>query len=101
MTKDNGEARTRFVFSIALGGIMILAGVLVIVWDVLSDGVAEMWVSGVGVALVLLGGVAALPGTFVPIFSTVMKKLPGAIKEADIELPRPEDLKRPKEPPKP
>ena len=85
--KDS-EQRIRFVFSIALGAVLMLAGTGVVIFNVLNAP-TDLWVLGFGVGLILLGGVAALPGTFVPIFRTVVSKLPGRVEPPKIEIKLP------------
>jgi hypothetical protein len=55
--------------------VLTLAGVLVIVWAVLNERV-ETATLGVASALVLLGLVASMPGTFMPVLSAILKKIP-------------------------
>ena len=92
--KDS-EQRIRFVFSIALGAVLMLAGTGVVIFDTINQP-TDLWVLGFGVALILLGGVAALPGTFVPIFRTVVSKIPGRVEPSDIieRIPKP-DIPKP------
>ena len=81
MTRDEWATahlkRVRFFYGLAMGGVLTAAGVVVIVYDVLTDG-PDLWIMAFGGGLVLVGGVAALPGTFMPVFSAILRKLPGA-----------------------
>lgn len=63
------------IYGLAVGGVLTLAGVVVIVWAVLNERV-EVATLGVASALVLLGLVASMPGTFMPVLSAVLKKIP-------------------------
>ena len=81
--------RTRHIYGmygLVAGGVLMAAGLAVILFDVFrSDG--DLRVLGFGIGLVLLGGTAALPATFMPILTTVLRKIPGRA-----ELPPPPAL---------
>lgn len=68
--------RVRFFYGLVAGGVMTLAGVLVMVYDVMTEG-ADWRILAFGAGLVLVGGVAALPNQFMPILSAILKKVPG------------------------
>ena len=87
----DSEQRIRFVFSIALGAVLMLAGTGVVIFATVNQP-TDLWVLGFGIGLVLLGGVAALPGTFVPIFRTVVSKIPGRVEPPKIEIALPKNL---------
>ena len=89
--QEDHEQRVRFFFSIALGAVLMLAGTGVVIFDVVNQP-TDLWVLGFGVGLILLGGVAALPGTFVPIFRTVVSKIPGRVEPPKIEIALPKNL---------
>ena len=80
------ERAVRGMYGLVAGAVLMLAGVAVILFDVFRAG-SDVRVLGMGIGLVLLGGTAALPRTFMPILSAVLKKIPGrseTIKPPDV-----------------
>ena len=77
---------TYMIFGLVAGGILILAGVGVIIFEVLTGEGTDMPILAVGIGLVLLGGTAAMPAIFMPILSAVLKKVPGRVQS--IEPPK-------------
>ena len=73
-------------YGMVIGGLMMLAGLGVIVFEVFREGEQNITVLGFGIGLVMLGGVAALPATFTPILGAVLKKIPWG-KGSDLTTP--------------
>ena len=99
--KRRSSDRTVFIYGmygLVAGGVLMLAGVAVILFDVFRAG-SDVRVLGMGIGLVLLGGTAALPRTFMPILSAVLKKIPG--RSAEIPPPPLPELLDDDEDPKP
>ena len=65
------------MYGLVVGAVLMIAGLVVILFDVLTGEGTEARILGLGIGLVLLGGTAALPKTFMPILSAVLKKIPG------------------------
>ena len=88
--------RTRFIYGMSglvIGTVMILAGLAVIMFDVFRQ-TNDIRMMGFGIGLIMLGGAAALPKTFMPILSAVLKKIPGrgeTLKPPEISDIKPED----------
>ena len=77
------KQRATFVYGmygLVAGAVLMAAGLAVILFDVFTEG-QNLRILGFGIALVLLGGTAALPATFMPILSAVLKKIPGRAAE--------------------
>ena len=68
------------LFGLIAGAILIVAGLVVILFEVLTGEANNYTTLGFGIGLVLLGGTAALPATFMPILSAVLKKVPGKVE---------------------
>ena len=78
------------MFGLVAGAILMIAGLIVILFEVLTNGGDNMTTLGFGIGLVLLGGTAALPATFMPILSAVLKKIPGRSETiTPPDLPKP------------
>ena len=78
-TEQGQQEVTRAVYAmygLVAGAVLMLAGLVVIMLAVLRLD-SDRTVLGMGIGLVLLGGTAALPRTFMPILSAVLKKIPG------------------------
>ena len=86
--KRRSSDRTKTIYAmygLVVGAVLMAAGLAVILFDVFrAEG--DMRVMGFGIGLVLLGGTAALPGTFMPILSAVLKKIPWG-KTAELTPP--------------
>ena len=65
----------KFIYGLVVGGLLIFAGVIVVIWGVTNDEVGNRVVL-LGGGLVLLGLVASMPSTFMPVFSAILKKIP-------------------------
>ena len=96
--QEDVERAVRGMYGLVAGAVLMLAGVAVILFDVFRDG-SDMRVLGMGIGLVMLGGAAALPRTFMPILSAVLKKIPG--RSAEIKPPPLPELLDDDEDPKP
>ena len=67
--------RVQTVYALAVGGVVTLAGLVILVASVLFE--ALDWRATVaGGGLVLLGLAASMPRIFLPILSAVLKKIP-------------------------
>ena len=87
--KRRSSDRTKTIYAmygLVVGAVLMLAGLAVILFDVFRDE-GDLRVMGFGIGLVLLGGTAALPATFMPILSAVLKKIPWG-KTADLSPPK-------------
>ena len=79
--------RVQTVYALAVGGVVTLAGLVILVADVLVE--ALDWRATVaGGALVLLGLVASMPRVFMPVLSAVLKKIPWGRVEIPHALPQ-------------
>ena len=86
--KRRSSDRTKAIaamYGLVAGAVLMLAGLAVILFDVFREA-GDLRVMAFGIGLVLLGGTAALPATFMPILSAVLKKIPWG-KTAELSPP--------------
>ena len=73
--RHDPDARIRAAYPLVIGGLLVVGGMVIMIAAVLSEQLGRT--EGIaGLALVLLGCVASMPKTFMPVFATLMKKIP-------------------------
>ena len=64
------------VYAMVVGGVIVLAGLIIISWAIMQEGDPNLIALGVGGGVCLIGLVASMPKTFMPLLSFVLKRLP-------------------------
>ena len=69
------RTQVKMLYGFIVGGLLISAGVGLLMWAVITTQMSKI-VMGLSGSLILLGLVAGMPGTFMPILSYVIKRVP-------------------------
>lgn len=81
--------RVQALYALAMGGVVVLAGLVILVVSVLSESL-DRRATIAGGGLVLLGLAASMPRVFLPLLSGIVRKIPWGRVAAEVprELPR-------------
>ena len=63
------------MFGLVVGGSLILASVILLFWAIVNDRV-EWPVLAACLFVMVMGLIAGMPSVFMPVFSTILKKIP-------------------------
>lgn len=79
--------QVRFVYALVVGGILVFAGIIVCIWAITNETVTNM-VALLGGGMIVLGLVASMPRTFMPVLSAALKKIPWGKSPTNGDLTR-------------
>jgi len=65
----------RMLYGLTVGGALVFAGIVILSWAAINDRM-DLPVLSVSGGLVVVGLIAGLPNTFLPVFSALLKKVP-------------------------
>jgi len=71
--------QVKAIFALVIGSFIILAGIVFLGWEVMTREVGiplDKLVLSMGGGLIAVGLIAAMPGTFIPVFSWVVQRIP-------------------------
>ena len=74
------------VYAMVVGGVIVLFGLVILSWAIMQEGDPNLIALGVGSGVCLIGLVASMPKTFMPILSYVLKRLPILRKVANGDI---------------
>ena len=73
---DQHRKQVQLVYAMVVGGIIVVFGLTILAWAVMQAGETNKTALIVGGSICLVGLVASMPRTFMPILSYVLKRIP-------------------------
>ena len=73
---DQHRKQVQLVYAMVVGGVIVVFGLTILAWAVMQEGTPSKTALIVGGSICLVGLVASMPKTFMPILSYVLKRVP-------------------------